>query len=344
MTDLLGVAWENIVVGLLSGLLVFLMSYVTKRVREKMLERKYPIAGEFLTEFEDEEQGVIVKRTAPALIKQRGNKIMGETRLTNEERVWVLEGQIAEGGHIHGIYYAKDPHDHGIGNFFLYINHGRVLEGLWSGYDSVNQKINSGRYIFRPVAKGVQVRPLMEEDVPSIIAIADDELGKDYVTIDRLKSLLDVAPTRKHFCSVAVLPDQSIAGFCIYSVMTPEELTGIMKVPPEDIPKALLHSPRIGMIETAAIRRIHQRRGVGHRLVTGAVEDLMREQVGVICAIGWRSKAGVNIGGILSNLRFQALRQYSRYWEEDSVKNNYHCPDCGKPPCTCSAVLFARFR
>jgi len=344
MMNLFNVAWENVVVGLLSGLIVFLFSHASRRVKEKILEKKFPIAGEYLSEFEDEEQGRVVMRTAPAVIRQRGNKILGETRLTDENRIWILEGQISKGGHIHGIYYAKDPHDQGVGNFFLYVNHARVMEGLWSGYDAVNQKIASGRYIFRPAVKHMQVRAITEEDVPSIIAIADDELGKDYVTVDRLQRLLDQAPTQKFFCSVAVLSDDSLAGFCIYSVITPEELKEKMKVPPEDIPKALLHSSRIGMIETVAIRRQHQRRGIGYRLVSGAVEELTKKQVGVICAIGWKSKKGVNIGGIFKNLKFQEIRQYDRYWEEDSVKNQYHCPDCGHPPCLCSAVLFARFR
>jgi len=345
LSGFLGLAWENVAVGLLSGLFVFLVTHVSRRAREFILERKFPIAGEFLTEFEDEERGQVVVRTAPASIRQRGSRIVGETSLTEDGRTWILEGQISRSGHIHGIYYAKDPHDRGIGNFFLYVYRDRVMEGLWSGYDSVNQKITSGRYTFLPVVtKKLKVRPMTEEDLPSIIAIADDELGKDYVPIDRLQSLLEEAQERKRFCTVAVLPDGSLAGFCMYSVITPEELKEKMKVPPEEIPKALLHSSRIGMLDTAAVRSQHQRKGIGYRLVSGAVEDLLNRQVGVICALGWESKKGVNIGGILNTLRFQELRRYERYWEEDSVKYNYSCPDCGRPPCRCSAVLFARFR
>lgn len=340
----LGVAWENILVGLLSGLFVFLVSFAGRRVRDFILEKKYPIAGEYLTQFEDEENGQVVTVTAPATLKQRGKKIIGETYLSYGSRKWILEGQLSNAGHIYGIYHAQDPHDRGIGNFFLYIGHNRVMDGLWSGYDSVNQKITSGKYTFRPKLSTFSIESITTDDIPSIIAISDDELGKDYLTTETLKSISSTAEGARTFCKVAVAPDSGVIGFCIYSMLSSDDLKRRLKVSNEKIPKALLHSERVGMIDVVAVKDQYKRQGVGFHLVSDALTELGKNQINVICSIGWRSRKGINIEGILRYHRFQNLIEYKDYWREDSIVKQYICHDCGQPPCTCSAVLFARFK
>src|SRR5690606_35146465 len=165
MIEFFKVAWENIVVGLLSAGFVGLILILRKKLSDLHAERKYPIAGKYLSKFEDEVNGEKITVTAPAIFNQRGKKIFGETISQLENRKWIIEGEITIGGHIHGIYFAEDPHDKGIGNFFLYINHRRHMEGLWSGYDSINQKITSGRYSFMPILKDVKLRQLLPGDI-----------------------------------------------------------------------------------------------------------------------------------------------------------------------------------
>lgn len=185
-----------------------------------------------------------------------------------------MEGQISEAGHIHGIYYALDPHDRSISNFFLFISHNREMDGLWSGYDSVNQKITSGKYKFRPVLQKITLSDLTEEDIPSIIAISDEELGKDYLTVEHLRNISDATDGIKTFCKVANESDHEVIGFCTFSLMTSDELKNRLKIPSDQIPKALFYATKIGMIDVVSVKDEFKRQGIGFNLVSEAISQL----------------------------------------------------------------------
>lgn len=136
---------------LLSAAVVGLLVRFRRVLYNKYLEWQYPVSGRYITRFEDEINGNEVTITAPAKLEQEGKKVTGSTKMSDDNREWYLEGDISSSGYINGIYHALDPHDRGVGNFFLYINHDKTMEGIWSGYDEVNDKISSGRYTFLPV-------------------------------------------------------------------------------------------------------------------------------------------------------------------------------------------------
>lgn len=337
-----GVAWENIIVGLLSAGIVWVGSLASKKVKEKYLERRFPIAGEYITEYDDEVQGEIVRFTAPARLKQKGRKIVGITALESNEREWALEGEISKGGHVFGIYYASDPHDKSIGNFFLYINHDNTLEGLWSGYDSVNKKINSGRYFFTPVFRGFKLEDLQEDFIPTVIAISDFQLGKDYLSADSLKKCLQ--KEGKYFARVALNNKREIIGFCLSSILSTDEIKKLLKIKPDQFPNALNYTSNIGFINVLIVKEDYQRKGIGTALVKDSINLLETNGATVICSVGWRSKKGVNIGGILKNHKFKEVLEVPDYWKEDSLAKKYKCVDCGAPPCHCSAVIFLKLK
>jgi ribosomal protein S18 acetylase RimI-like enzyme len=339
---ILGVAWEKILIGLIAGGIVSSFSFAKGKLSEIYSERKYPLAGDYISEFEDEVNGKTILCTAPVALKQKGKKIYGETKLPNDNRSWHLEGHISEGGHIHGIYYANDPHDKGIGNFFLFINNNRFMEGLWSGYDSVNKKINSGKYIFAPVLSDYQIIDMTEDFIPSTIAISDDQLGKDYVTIDSLQQ--SITGDSKNFAKVAVNQKEEVIGFCVCSILTSDEIINTIRIPPIEFPNALRYSKSIGMIRVVVVKETFQRRGVGYALVCDCIEKLIKNNVTALCSVGWYSSKGVNIRGILSTLNFNEIKVVPNYWKEDSIAKKYRCRDCGEPPCECSAIIYARFR
>jgi hypothetical protein len=203
---LLGVTWSNILVGILAALLVGTATQLKDYAYDKYLERQYPVAGDYITTFEDEEDGEEFVATAPAKLEQQGKAITGRTAMPDDDRQWTLEGEISEEGYINGIYYAVDPHDRGVGNFFLYINHDRNMEGLWSGYDEVNDQISSGRYTFTPVFDAFQLQELAAENIPAVVDIADRRLGRDYLSADLLKSSLK--EESDYFTRIAVVESE----------------------------------------------------------------------------------------------------------------------------------------
>ena len=98
MNSLFGVAWEHILIGLLSGTVVAIFGIVRKRVLDWRIEKKYPLAGNYFTKFEDEKEGEKISQSASATLIQKGNKITGETTLLNDDRIWKIDGRITDVG------------------------------------------------------------------------------------------------------------------------------------------------------------------------------------------------------------------------------------------------------
>lgn len=373
---LLGVAWSNILVGVLAALLVGAASWTKDYAHDKYLERKFPIGGEYITTFEDQEGDNEFVVTAPAKLEQRGRKITGQTAMPNDDRQWILEGELSEEGYINGLYYAVDPHDKGVGNFFLYVNYDRNMEGLWSGYDEVNGKISSGRYTFRPVFDAFQMEPLRSEKMPAVIDIADQRLGKDYLSTDLLSESLDeesqyftrIAVVDSGFSEESSLADQlaesivdrrtpnlddtvthtdidssEIIGFSVGAVMDQDALRSYLNVSASELPDGLRHSEAVGVVRTIAVRDGFEQRGVGTAIVEDCIDECLERDATALCAIGWEDDGKVNIGGIMEHFEFDEADRLPEYWHDESLEKGYHCENCGSPPCTCSAVLFTKY-
>lgn len=340
MMGILSIVWENIIVGIFAAGIVGLFTIVQRKIKEKMLEKKYPVAGSYLTEFEDEVAGETVVCTAPAYLTQKGKKIIGTTNMPNDNREWIVEGEISNAGHIHGIYFASDPHDKGIGNFFLFINHDRKMEGLWSGYDSVNKKITSGKYRFAPFLNHYSFVTMKEDNFPTVISISDEVLGKDYLTIDSLRKAID---DENHFAEAAVTDKNEIIGFYLGKIIDSHELQKSLHIPEEEFPNPLKYSNRIGLIQVVAVKSEYHNRGVGTALIEKCLSHFDRNKVTSMCTVGWRSLEGVNIEGIVKNQNFKRYKEFKDYWKEDSIKSGYICHDCGEPPCKCSAIIYLKF-
>ena len=167
MNAILGITVENLIIGLLGGFTVSLFFLIVTLIKNKILERRYPIKGTYLTTFEDLENEETVSTHALAVLTQRGKKIKGKTFLT-DNRTWVIDGKLTAGGNLHGVYSAEDPMDQGVGTFFLKITPNKGMFGLWSGFDSVNSIVNSGKYSFIPILEGYTVSDTKKEHITQI--------------------------------------------------------------------------------------------------------------------------------------------------------------------------------
>lgn len=333
MTGFLGVAWENVLVGLLGGFIVSGVFLVNRKIGEWLVQRRFPVAGTYITKFEDEEAGNHYVATAPAVLEQRGHRITGST--TMGDREWVLQGDLSQSGYIHGIYFAKDPVDKGLGNFFLRIANDRQMVGLWSGYDSANDSIASGKYSFFPVRESVATRPGEITDLLPVLRIADDQLGEGYVSEQHF---LKTDESDRSFLFVAEL-DGRVAGFAVGLVRRPDEVRTMMKVP---LPRHLSLADQIGVIKTVAVAPAHHGRGIGTRLAEATVEEFRRRGVRALCSVAWKRGDRVNIRGVLERQGFAPFAEVQDFWRDESVQEGFACPECGAPPCGCAAVMYSQ--
>jgi ribosomal protein S18 acetylase RimI-like enzyme len=261
--------------------------------------------------------------------------------MPDDSRIWMLEGEITANGYIYGIYNAHDPIDKGIGNFFLKVNHNRVMHGLWSGYDSVNGKITSGKYTFHPIDSKVSIFGMTESDISQVLDVSDQELGKNYLSDELFKDA--IGNPDKYVCKVAKSKTENkIAGFCLSIIVNPAEIVEQFSSYGVKLPRSLLHAEKVGLINTIAIRNNHQGHGVGFESVKNTINSLKEKDIHCFCSIGWKnSKTGkINISNILKTLNFQEIAEIPEFWKKDSEEKGYDCPVCGTP-CTCSAVIYS---
>lgn len=339
MNLLLGIAWENILIGLIGGLLVSFLTYIKTFIKNKRMEKKFPISGEYISNFEDEIEGTKVTCTAPAVLKQNGNKIKGYTIFEEDDRKWVLEGEISNEGHIHGIYYAENPIDKGIGNFFLKVDNKRNMIGLWSGFDSANNRIESGRYRFKPVRQDIIIKAVEHRYIPHIISIADRNIGEQYLTEELINNCIN--DTNNYICKVAIDNDsKKVVGFYISYIVNPQSINTVINVTPNQIPRMFKYPSKIGVLKTIAVDNKYQGYSIGTLLSKDSIEEFRARNVPTICTIAWKSKNGTNLEGVLKRLNFEKVLEIKDYWKEDSINNSFECPVCGEPPCRCSAEIF----
>lgn len=210
--------------------------------------------------------------------------------------------------------------------------------------------------------------------IQTVLDIADQRLGREYLDPNLLRN--SVESDSPYFTSIAVSNPESnnnqipardsetlsqihspgsicdtqigvdseteLAGFCLGAVFSQTELQQYLHVSPEELPANLKRADRIGVVRTIAVRDSCENHGVGTALTDSCLRTAFSRGATILCAVGWRNGDTVNISGIMDRFGFEADREYDGYWGEESVRVGYHCPRCGSPPCTCSAILFTR--
>ena len=375
MLDIINIAFENIVIGVAAAAIVGLLTYSKNKAADKIVEKRFPIEGDYITTFEDNQGGNRVTRKAPAELTQSGKSIQGTTWLPDANtKEWIIQGEIHEDyKYINGVYHANNPRDEGVGNFFLYINSDGSMKGLWSGYDDENDRINSGKYLFQPEVDSFSIRNLAKSDIPAVVGILDRQIGRDYISVDLFQQ--SIKPESDLFTLTAVSEDESLSilhriarvlfpnsqpskinsskllqsqdtdilGFCIGALYDQEALTDYLNISTAELPEAFKVSDKIGVVRTVAVKEELHGQGIGTELVKKCIEQCVSDNATVLCSVGWKEGGSVNIGGIMNHFGFSEEIEIEEYWYEESIDRGYLCESCGEPPCTCSAVLFARY-
>ena len=299
------------------------------------------LGGHYISHFDDEIDGEVSRVSAKATLYNEGGLVVGETWLLGSKRSWRIEGTVSAQGYFYGIYYAIDPVDRGLGNFFLHILPDRKLNGLWAGYDSANGQITSGRYSFVPSVQNLALVRLERVHVSRVIRIADAQLGSGFISPDDLAAI-EQQPDE---CLGIVAVDEDtarIVGFGLTYIVGPSDSRRLISWPEQKIPESVGYVDRVGILKTVAVREDYQGRGVGYAIVEESLRKLREFGVETVCAIAWKAGEKTNIGGILKNLEFFKYREVPNYWKMESEERGYECPRCGPPPCLCTGVIYLK--
>lgn len=170
-----------------------------------------------------------------------------------------------------------------------------------------------------------------KKHISKITKIADEELGKSYLDINSFKF------GKSCFLRVAKQKNETVLGFCISSITSKliMELQLGLKLTSKN------STSTIGLIKTLAVNKEYQNIGIGFNLVADAITNFKKQQIKTIICLAWKSKNGVNIAGIMQQHQFKILKEIPNYWEKESIKHKFNCPECGYP-CNCSALIYLK--
>jgi GNAT superfamily N-acetyltransferase len=332
----------SLLLAAIGAALTYLGSGLRRGLRDRRLRHKFPVGGRFVSEYEDRSGGSIVKTKALSALRQKGRQVTGTTTDLKDGRAWALRGTIEPGGFLHGVYEASDPHDSGIGTFFLKVEGiDGDMHGLWGGYDSVNADITGGSYTFRRCPE-VTVKPASADDAARVCGLLGDALGDFYVDVSTVRQA--IVDDENATCLVAVDSANHLIGAATLHLVDRSTIARFIPVGQQaicDRLHVLRFHERVGLLRAIAVRASYRDRGVGTELTTAGANWCAAKGATAMLAFGWSSPQGCHIAGVMDATQFEQVAELENYWTEDSKAKHYLCPACG-PICSCSAVVYSK--
>ena len=154
----------------------------------------------------------------------------------------------------------------------------------------------------------VDIRDLHTDDIYTVLAIADRQLGKKYITKTDLSE-------GKVFIAEE---DGKILGFCIALVGAKDGKS---------------------YVRTVAVEQEYSGQGIGTALVSKAVDYLKGLGAKSIFSPLWKHDGVVNSDVIFRRNGFLPFCEIPDYWYADSISMGYLCPVCGRG-CHCACVMY----
>ena len=173
------------------------------------------------------------------------------------------------------------------------------------------------------------------KDADAVIALSDQCFGKGYFNLDFIEACI-----RAKQWHVFLAEDNS--GICGYVLL----LTGDYPEILEEIGKE--HRGVLGFLEgekqiclrkSTCVACSHRRKGLGTSLASHAIQVFPNH---LHISISWKRSTAVPMLDISKKLGFRDSVVLKNYWYSDSTVKGYTCPECGQPPCKCSAHLLVR--
>ena len=185
-----------------------------------------------------------------------------------------------------------------------------------------------------------QISDISENEINAIHLMCNDELGVDYIT---KRFLFESISNNNQIVRVANTKKKEVIGFSIATIYSEKELYKYLSDKRCDkliLPD--LTNKKIGITKIVVIKNQFKKMGIGIDLLNDSLKLIEEKKVAIMLGFAWKSKKGVNAKRILERNGFHQLIEVKKFWFDESLKENYSCPDCGNPPCVCSAIIFLK--
>lgn len=186
-----------------------------------------------------------------------------------------------------------------------------------------------------------KIEQLTMEAIPFVLPICNKKLGAGFVSetvlIDFINNLN---------CQALMAIDNlssKIVGISISLFLTQKELKQFMH-PSQyiQLDQSIITAKNVGILKLIAIQKNYQKKGLGTKFIKNSFDFFLKNNIQTICAFAWKSKTGINMKTIFDHHQLKIIDRIPNFWSEDSILQKYDCPECGKPPCKCTAVIFTK--
>jgi ribosomal protein S18 acetylase RimI-like enzyme len=176
-----------------------------------------------------------------------------------------------------------------------------------------------------------KIRPLLKEDLPSVVNFTDQEIGAGYYSKQEIDEIFQ----------------RSQKGGEMFTLLLADESGAIKGIRITYPPGQWEHGKGHGLEpakwphdfnETAYFQSLFlsndvQGQGWGGKMSMAAIERLKQNGAkGIVCH-SWKESPNNSSTRYLQKLGFYVIAEHKEYWKDV----NYNCTRCLKPPCRCTA-------
>ena len=179
----------------------------------------------------------------------------------------------------------------------------------------------------------MEIKLLQDNHISEIALLCNDVFGKDFITKDYL--FFHINSTSK--VGIVAIKDNKTIGFLLYEILLIDQLSEIVLKEKDWFVREFKPFSEIKLIKQVAVAKEYQKQGIANILIN---ESLNQQDTS--CCLTWRKGDVTSMKNLLLNNGFNFKKTLTNYWKDESLRKNYSCAFCGKPPCKCSAEVYIK--